>query len=96
MNRRNFVSGCVLSAGALAAGAAVGQEAPRRDIGRRRPNLAAAQRLCQQAYERIVAAQQANEFDMGGHAQRAKDLLDRANNELKEAAESANRDHDRH
>ena len=96
MNRRNFVSGCVLSAGALAAGAANAQERPERNVGRRHPNLAAAQRLCEQAYERIVAAQQANEFDLGGHAQRAKDLLGRANDELKEAAETANRDHDHH
>ncbi|HEV2135250.1 MAG TPA: hypothetical protein VGR47_13530 [Terracidiphilus sp.] len=94
MNRRTFVSGCVVSAGALASGAAIAQEASRRDVGRRHPNLAAAQRFCQQAYERIVAAQQANEWDLGGHAQRAKDLLDRANGELKEAAEAANRDHD--
>lgn len=94
MNRREFVSGCAVGAGALAAGAAIAQGPPRRDVGRRHPNLAAAQRFCQQAYDRIVAAQQANEFDLGGHAQHAKDLLDRANNELKEAAEAANRDHD--
>jgi hypothetical protein len=36
-------------------------------------------------------AQKANERDMKGHAQRAKDLLDQANNELKLAAQSANR-----
>ncbi|HEV2323540.1 MAG TPA: hypothetical protein VGS10_06285 [Terracidiphilus sp.] len=95
MNRRDFVSGCVVSAGAVASGVAIAQGPPERNVGRRHPNLAAAQRLTQQAYERIVAAQQANEFDLDGHAQRAKDLLDRANNELKEAAEASNRDHDR-
>lgn len=95
MNRRDFVSGCVVSAGAVASGVAIAQGPPERNVCRRHPNLAAAQRLTQQAYERIVAAQQANEFDLGGHAQRAKDLLDRANNELKEAAEASNRDHDR-
>ena len=57
----------------------------------RHPNLAAAQRLSQQAFERIVAAQEANEFDMQGHAQKAKGLLDEVNKELKLAAESANR-----
>ncbi|MGH9590445.1 MAG: hypothetical protein ACRD25_08615 [Terracidiphilus sp.] len=91
MNRRAFVSGCVVSAGALAAGAAVAQRPPERNVGRRHPNLAAAQRLCQQAYDRVVAAQQANEWDMGGHAQRAKEFLDHANSELKEAAETSNR-----
>ena len=54
------------------------------------PNLAAAQRLSTQAWEHIVAAQQANEWDMNGHAQKAKELLDQVNRELKEAAESAN------
>jgi hypothetical protein len=54
------------------------------------PNLAAAQRLSHQAYEKVVAAQAANEFDLGGHAQKAKDLLDQVNNELKAAAVTAN------
>jgi hypothetical protein len=55
------------------------------------PNLAAAQRLSQQAWEKIVAAQQANEWDMQGHAQKAKNLLDEVNNQLKMAAGAANR-----
>jgi hypothetical protein len=59
--------------------------------GKRHPNLAAAQRLTDQAYAKVMAAQQANEFDMDGHAQKAKDLLDQANQELKQAAEAANR-----
>jgi F0F1-type ATP synthase membrane subunit b/b' len=58
--------------------------------GKRHPNLAAAQRLSTQAYERIAAAQKANEWDMGGHAQKAKELLDQVNRELKAAAEEAN------
>lgn len=36
-------------------------------------------------------AQKANEWDMQGHAQKAKDLLDQANSELKLAAQAANR-----
>jgi len=56
----------------------------------RHPNLAAAQRLTTQAWEKISAAQAANEWDMGGHAQKAKELLDQANRELKEAAAAAN------
>lgn len=54
------------------------------------PNLAAAQQLSTQAWERIEAAQHANEWDMDGHAQKAKDLLDQVNHELKAAAEAAN------
>jgi hypothetical protein len=55
------------------------------------PNLAAAQRLSNQAFEKISAAQTANEWDMQGHAKKAKDLLEQANNELKQAAQSANK-----
>ena len=55
------------------------------------PNLAAAQRFSQQAYNKIIAAQQANEWDMQGHAQKAKGLLDQANSELKLAAQAANK-----
>jgi len=55
------------------------------------PNLAAAQRLSLQAYEKISAAQQANEFDMEGHAAKAKDLLDQVNNQLRQAATAANK-----
>ncbi len=60
---------------------------------RRHPNLAAAQRLTTQAFEKVVAAQRANEFDLAGHAQKAKDLLDQANRELKEAAQTSNANH---
>jgi hypothetical protein len=55
------------------------------------PNLAAAQRFSQQAYTKIIAAQQDNEWDMQGHAQKAKTLLDQVNSELKLAAEAANK-----
>jgi hypothetical protein len=54
---------------------------------------AAAQRLSEQAYQKIVAAQQANEWDMEGHAQKAKELLDQVNQQLKPAAEWANKNH---
>ncbi|HMD72077.1 MAG TPA: hypothetical protein VKF41_12070 [Bryobacteraceae bacterium] len=54
------------------------------------PNIAAAQKLSQEAYEKIIAAQQANEWDMQGHAQKAKNLLEQVNNQLKMAAEAAN------
>ena len=75
----------------LAAGLALAQVPKKNVSGARHPNLAAAQRLSAQAYEKIVAAQQANEWDMQGHAQKAKNLLDEVNNELKAAAEAANK-----
>jgi hypothetical protein len=80
----------LVAAVALAAGLAYAQK-PAQDISHKRhPNLAAAQRLTEQAWQKIVAAQQANEFDMHGHAQKAKELLDQANSELKQAAQAAN------
>ena len=54
------------------------------------PNLAAAQHLCAESYEKIVAAQKANNYDMQGHAEKAKQLLIQVNQELKMAAEAAN------
>jgi hypothetical protein len=57
---------------------------------KKHPNLAAAQRLSTQAWEKIIAAQKANEWDMNGHAQKAKELLDQVNTELKAAAQAAN------
>jgi len=79
--------GCLLLLGV----AALAQKPVRNVAPGRHPNLAAAQRLSAQAYNKIVAAQQANEWDLAGHAQKAKDLLDQANRELKQAAEAANR-----
>lgn len=74
------------------AGAVATAQRPKDNVSAaRHPNIAAAQRLCTQAWEKIVAAQQANEFDMNGHAQKAKELLDQVNHELKLAAEAANK-----
>jgi hypothetical protein len=75
----------------LIGGVALAQRPVRNVSGSRHPNLAAAQRLSRQAWQRVVDAQQANEWDMQGHAQKAKELLDQANNELKMAAQAANR-----
>jgi hypothetical protein len=75
----------------LVGGVAIAQRPKENVSGRRHPNIAAAQRLTTQAWEKIKAAQEANEFDMAGHAQKAKNLLEEANKELKAAAETANR-----
>ena len=76
--------------GLMLAGAALAQKPVRNVSAGRHPNTAAAQKLCVQAFEKIKAAQAANEFDLKGHAQKAKELLDQVNVELKEAAEAAN------
>jgi hypothetical protein len=72
--------------------AALAPAQPKQTVsGARHPNLAAAQRFCEQAYEKTTAAQEANEWDMAGHAARAKELLNQANTELKAAALAANK-----
>jgi len=81
----------VLGALVLIGGLAIAQP-PKKNINPgHHPNLAEAQTLSQQAYEKIVAAQQANEWDMAGHAQRAKNLLEQVNNQLRMAATAANK-----
>jgi hypothetical protein len=57
----------------------------------RHGNLASAQELVRQAYDRLSDAQFANHDELGGHAARAKELLREANEEIKLAAIAANR-----
>jgi hypothetical protein len=84
------IAGCV----AIVAGGAAAAQHPAQNVSpNKHPNIAAAQQLTEEAYNKVVAAQQANEFDMNGHAAHAKDLLDQANRELKAAAETANMHH---
>jgi hypothetical protein len=89
------IASAVMVAGlTFVASAAMAQQQPVRDVSaKRHPNLARAQHQTDAAYRSVVAAQQANEFDLGGHAQKAKDLLDQANQELKQAAEVSNANH---
>ena len=68
-----------------------GNRAPAQNINPAlHPNLAAAQTLCAEAFDKIAAAERINEWDMSGHAQKAKDLLVQINDELKQAALTAN------
>jgi F0F1-type ATP synthase membrane subunit b/b' len=88
MKRALMAAVCVFG---LASGAAFAAKPARNVSENRHPNIAAAQRLTAEAYQKIEAAQRANEFDLGGHAEKAKQLLEQANNELKEAALHANK-----
>lgn len=86
--KRSLVSYCfaLLFAAAVLYGAA-----PVKNVNSsRHPNIANAQSFVDLAYQKIVDAQKANEYDMGGHADKAKSLLELANKELKQAALSAN------
>lgn len=82
----------IAAAGLMVATASSAQE-PVQNIGRHHGNLQAAQELSRQAFDKLTAAQQANEFDLGGHAGRAKELLRQANEEMKLAAQAANHHH---
>ncbi len=87
------LAGAIVVAALIGGGVAVAQKPVDNVSAQKHPNLAAAQRLSQQAWEKITAAQQANEWDMQGHAAKAKDLLDQVNRELKLSAEAANKNH---
>jgi hypothetical protein len=97
MSRNKTLRGSILLVTLLAllfTGLMFAQKKPVQNINpHRHPNLAAAQKLSGEAYDKIVAAQQANEWDLNGHAQKAKELLDQVNHELKEAAEASNEHH---
>ncbi|HEY3926878.1 MAG TPA: hypothetical protein VGL89_00765 [Candidatus Koribacter sp.] len=73
------VAGTALFFGGLAIGQGVNP--------RVNPNIAAAQRYCHMAYDKVMDAQRANGGDMGGHAENAKNLLKQAADELRMAAE---------
>jgi hypothetical protein len=89
MKSRNLVLSIMLG-GALVFGGFALAQGPVVNINpQRHSNLAEAQRHLQQAYGKIDEAQKDNKDELGGHAQKAKDLIDAADRELKEAAEFA-------
>lgn len=80
----------ILAAAAISANAWAGE--PVKDIDPKlHPHLAAAQEKVVEAYNQLKEAQVANEFDMAGHAQKAKEMLDRVNVQIKDAAMAANK-----
>jgi hypothetical protein len=89
MTKSRIMLGAVLCAALIGGGIAAAQK-PERDINpQRHANLAAAQELCVQAWLKVEEAQKANKDELGGHAQRALELLEQVNHELKQAAEFA-------
>lgn len=74
-----------------AAGGASAQE-PVQNVDRsQHGNLAAAQDLVRQAYDRLSLAQKENNNQLGGNADKAKELLRQANIEIRLAADAANK-----
>jgi hypothetical protein len=88
---RKIILSAILGALLLSSVGAAYAEEPELNVNpRRHPDIAAAQRLSRQAYGKITRAQNANRYNMEGHAQKAKELLDQVNDELKLAAQAAN------
>ena len=88
---KKTIAACVVSMGigmALVAGPVLARGAMRGH-----PNLIAAQKDIDMAWTKITAAQKANEFDLDGHAQKAKDALKVAADEIKLAAQTSNANH---
>ena len=54
------------------------------------PNLQRAHNKIKEAFVSIMAAQKANEYDLGGHAAKAEILLGQAEKEIALAAEASN------
>jgi hypothetical protein len=89
-NARKFAT-LGLASVVLAAGLAHAEEPVQNVSPYLHGNLAAAQELVRNAFDKIGAAQAANDDQLGGHAARAKQLLLQANEEIKQAALAANR-----
>lgn len=55
------------------------------------PNIIAAREAAQEAIAKLKQAQKANEYDLGGHAKKAEDLLAQAIDEMRLAAKTDNK-----
>jgi len=89
MNRMTRIAPFALFGALALAGIAQAQE-PVVNIGDRHGNLRTAQEHIVAAYQLVGQAQQANREGLGGHAERARQLLIQADQELRQAASSAN------
>jgi hypothetical protein len=86
MKKRNIVWIALLCLGVFAGGVAVGQDP---GMWGRHPNLRDAEHECHQASDHLSQAQANNDWDMQGHAGRAKDLLAQADREIRAACFAA-------
>ena len=86
MQTRSFLLGL-----ALAAPLSLALAQSKKDGKYAHPNLMAADKLCAQAFAKLEAAQVANEYDLGGHAKKAKELIKQAQDEIKLATSAADK-----
>ena len=88
MTTKRTITGAILASGLFAAGVLAQQGAD--EYHHRHPNLVEAERLTAEAAQHVKSAQEANEFDLGGHAQAARVHLSEANKQLGLAARFIN------
>ncbi len=89
MTTKRLLFTSILSA-AVFCGSATLAQTPVQNVDKKvHPNLAEAQRLVVQANNYVATAQKDGKYDMGGHAEKARQLLAQVNEELKLAAEAA-------
>jgi hypothetical protein len=92
MKDKRLLIGIVLGSSLAFGCATQAQQGPVVNIGERHGNLRDAQSHLVEAYRLIGDAQRANNDRLGGHAQRARELLTQADAELRQAADVANED----
>ncbi|MEI9978559.1 MAG: hypothetical protein WDN23_06080 [Edaphobacter sp.] len=89
MKIKNAVLTSVISA-TMGGGLVLFAQAPVVSVGPKHGNLRSAQQYIVQAYQKLEAARSANEDQLGGHAQKAMNLLSQADAELRFAANTSN------
>lgn len=87
--KKNIVLSTVFCAGLVCGGALFAQRPVTNINPQKHPNLADAQRHLQEAWGKTDEAQKENKEGLGGHAQKAKEHMEAADQELKAAAEYA-------
>lgn len=89
MKTKNIVLSGALAAALVCAGIAIAQGPSENIDPHRHGNLAEAQHHIVQAYQKIEEAKHDNKDELGGHAEKAQQLLSDADRELRAAADYA-------
>jgi hypothetical protein len=90
MSKRIWMVAMALCAAFALSAVLFAQQEPRVTVGEKHGNMRAAQEYIQQAWRKVDEAQKDNNYNLGGHAGRAKELLAQASEEIKLSAEAAN------
>jgi len=86
-----FATLAIIAGMAALSNPALAQDEPIRNVvAARHQYLAQAQLLGKQAYEQLTNTQKYNHYDMKDHAEKAKEFLEQANQEIRLATDAAN------